>query len=110
MQLHVNVFTYIYIYRESWQGICDFWYSYLVHGEVSVVEVAGASLKANFSHAVVNQKKIPQLQTTQSLKNHHQTVHLQISNNTAAAAYEYHLHFSVVGQDPSRFRRWYTAG
>lgn len=33
----------------------------LVHGEVSVVEVAGASLEANFSHAVVNQKEIPQI-------------------------------------------------
>lgn len=33
----------------------------LVHGEVSVVEVAAASLKANFRHAVVNQQKIPKI-------------------------------------------------
>lgn len=41
---------------------------YLIHSEVSVVKVAGASLEANFSHAVVDQKKIPQLQDTQSHK------------------------------------------
>lgn len=95
----------LHIWVKSWQGIYDFWYSYLVHGEVSVVEVAGASLEANFSHAVVNEKKIPQLQTTQSLKNQNQKVHLQVSNSTATTAYKYDLHFSVVGQDPSRFRR-----
>lgn len=39
----------------------DSQYPYLVHGEVSVVEVAGASLEADFSHAVVNQEEIPQL-------------------------------------------------
>lgn len=38
--------------------------SYLVHGEVSVVEVAAASLEANLRHAVVNQKEIPQLRET----------------------------------------------
>lgn len=37
---------------------------YLVHGEVSVVEVAAASLEANFRHTVVNQEKIPQLRNT----------------------------------------------
>lgn len=41
---------------------------YLVHGEVPVVEVAGASLETNLSHAVVNQEEIPQLQETQSHK------------------------------------------
>lgn len=41
---------------------------YLVHGEVSVVEVAGASLEADLSHAVVNQEEIPQLHETRSHK------------------------------------------
>lgn len=35
--------------------------AYLVHREVSVVEVARASLEADFSHAVVNQKEISEL-------------------------------------------------
>lgn len=36
--------------------------TYLVHCEISVVEIAAASLEANFGHAVVNQKEITQLQ------------------------------------------------
>lgn len=45
---------------------CDLRFSYLVHCEVSVVEVAAASLEADFSHSVVNQKKIPQLKNIHS--------------------------------------------
>lgn len=78
--------------------------SYLVHGEVSVVEVAAASLEANFSHAVVNQKEIPQLQETYNHANSPSNCSFVNELNVAATAHERDSHFSVAGQDPSWFR------
>lgn len=60
--------VYIGVSTYSWKAVYDSQYPYLVHGEVSVVEVAGASLEADFSHAVVNQEEIPQLWETKSPK------------------------------------------
>lgn len=50
-------------------------HSYLVHGEASVVEVAAASIEANFSHAVVNQEEIPELWKKPRSPTHNQTAY-----------------------------------
>ena len=52
--------------------------SHLVHRQASVVEVAAASLETDFSHAVVNQKEVPQLQETQPTQITIKTVHFEL--------------------------------
>lgn len=51
-------------------------HSYLVHCEISVVKVAATSLETIFSHAVVNQKEIAQLQYEK--KSAHNLYHIQL--------------------------------
>lgn len=42
------------------------WFIHLIHREISVVQVAGAPQEANLCHPIVNEQKIPQLQSNET--------------------------------------------
>lgn len=61
---------------------------HLIHCQISVVEIARASLEADFRHAIVNEEEVPQLnkknraiksQTYSNTKKKH--IHIPTTNN-----------------------------